>query len=54
MVFNWFKNFDGNRTDPGYFVPSPQFTWTVTETTHTIPRPYIHYSPARPGKRWKK
>lgn len=37
----------------GYVVcPSHHNTWTVTETTYT--RPYIYYSPARPGKRWKK
>jgi len=35
-----------------YYRPAPAPTWTVTETTYA--RPYIFYSPARPGKRWRK
>ena len=42
---------------PGYvrsnYRPAPTSPWVVIETT-TRPRPYIFYSPARPGKRWKK
>lgn len=60
-MFSWFRNINFLKTDdspdifnsePIYYVPTSRPNWTVTETTYT--RPYIYYSPARPGKRWKK
>ena len=48
-IFNNMPKFKFNNT---YETPLPASTWTTVTTTYRPAK--VKYSPARPGKRWKK